>query len=136
MIYKIAPFELAKSGAALSVKKAVETFDKALNLETVEFFDKMRDLKLGSAPTDILTIILSFITLSFGFGYAKDKEEKKSVMLKSGIPVVGAIATTLYSTTKLVSGGKSLALGFLSGIVLNQLGTITDNLRKQYQSKN
>lgn len=127
--YKIAPFELANSGASLAVQRAVVSFDKSVNLEVEEFFDKLRDLKLGSAPTDILTILFSFVALSFGLGYAKDKDERISRMFKSGIPIVGGIATTMFTTTKLVSGGKSLALGFLSGIVLNQIGKIVDNIR-------
>lgn len=131
--YKIAPFELDKYGAFLSVKKAVKSFDKSVELESVEFFDKVRDLRLGSAPTDVLTILLSFITLSFGLGYAKDNDKRQSIMLKSGIPVAGGIATAIYSATKLVSGGKSLALGFLSGIILNQLGKIADNIRKNHK---
>ena len=31
--------------------------DKSINLETEEFVNKLRDLKMGSAPTDILTIL-------------------------------------------------------------------------------
>ena len=131
--YKIAPFELEKRGALLAIKKAVKSFDKSVELESVEFFDKVRDLRLGSAPTDVLTIVLSFITLSFGLGYAKDNDKRISIMNRSGIPIVGGIMTAIYTATKLVSGGKSLALGFLSGIVLNQLGKITDNLRKNHR---
>ena len=133
--YKIAPFKLDKSGGLIAVKKAVKSFDKSVELEGVEFFDKIRDLRLGSAPTDILTLVFSFLALSFGFGYAKDKDKKVSVVLKSGIPIVGGIATTIYTTTKLVSGGKSLALGFLSGIILNQLGKIADNVRINSKNK-
>ena len=133
--YKIAPFELSKTGAALSVKKAVQSFDKSVNTEIVEFFDKIRDLKLGSAPTDVLTIVLSFIMLSMGLGYAKDKDERLSVMLKSGIPIVGAISTAAFSATKLVSGGKSLALGLLSGVILNQLGIFANNAYKLNANK-
>ena len=131
--YKIAPFELEKRGALLAIKKAVKSFDKSVELESVEFFDKVRDLRLGSAPTDVLTIVLSFITLSLGLGYAKDNDKRISIMNRSGIPIVGGIMTAIYTATKLVSGGKSLALGFLSGIVLNQLGKITDNLRKNHR---
>ena len=128
--YKIAPYELEKSGALLSLKKAVKSFDKSVNLEGNEFFDKVRDLRLGSAPTDILTIVLSFITLFLGLGHAKDKDSRISITLKSGIPVVGGIATAMYSAARLVSGGKSIMLGLLSGIILNQLGIIADNMRK------
>lgn len=134
--YKLAPFELSKTGASLSVKKAVESFDKSVYLENIEFFDKERDLVLGSAPTDVLTVLLSFITISCGLGYAKNKDERTSIVIKSGIPILGAITTSIISATKLVSGGKSLLLGFLSGIALNQTGNITDTYRKTLKSKN
>ncbi len=133
--YKIAPFELEKSGALLSLKKAVKSFDKSVYLENAEFFDKIRDLRLGAAPTDILTILFSFATLSLGLGHAKDNDKRISIALKSGIPVAGGIATAMFSAAKLVSGGKSLALGFLSGIILNQLGVIADNMRKKINLK-
>lgn len=128
--YTISPFELEETGALLSLKKAIKSFDKSFELESNEFFDKVRDLRLGSAPTDVLTILLSFLTLSFGLGHAKDKDKRTSVMLKSGIPIIGGISAAMFSAAKLVSGGKSLAFGFLSGIVLNQLGVVADNLRK------
>lgn len=132
-IYRsIVPFELSKSGAMKQAKQAVESFDKSVQLETEEFFDKLRDLELGSAPTDILTLVLSSWMIILGLQKAKNSDEKKSVMLKSGIPTVGGIITTMLCTSKLVSGGKSLALGILSGLVLNRAGTIADNLRKNY----
>ena len=133
--YKIAPYELDSTGASLAVKKAVKSFDKSVDLECVEFFDKVRDLRLGSAPTDVLTILFSFITLSFGLGYTKDKDKQKSIMLKSGIPIVGGITMATLTATKLVSGGKSLAAGIFVGIALNKLGIIADNIRKKYQKK-
>ena len=133
--YRIAPYELSKSGAELALKQAVSSFDKSVNLEISEFFDKLRDLRLGSAPTDILTILISCGFISYGLGYAQNGEERASIVLKSGIPIVGAILTSLISATKLVSGGKSLALGAVSGLVLNQLGTVADKMRKTYFNK-
>ena len=133
-IYRqIVPFELSKTGALKQAQKAVESFDKSVHLETEELFDKLRDLELGSAPTDILTLVISSWMILLGLEKAKNYEEKKTVMLKSGIPVIGGIITTMISATKLVSGGKSLALGILSGLVLNRAGTIADNIRKNYK---
>ena len=133
--HTISPFELAKSGALKSAQNAVSSFDNSVNLEIGEFFDKARDLELGCAPTDILTILMSCGMITYGLNKAKEKNERTSVLLKSGIPIIGAMATSLISATKLVSGGKSLALGFVSGIVLNQLGQITDNYRKAHLTK-
>ena len=130
--YKIAPFELSKSGAAIAVQNAVKSFDKSVNTEIVEFFDKVRDLAIGSAPTDILTVVLSTMMILRGLEYAHNDDEKISVMLTSGIPVAGALATSIGSATKLVSGGKSLALGFISGIILNQIGKVSDKYRIKF----
>ena len=133
--YKIAPFELSKFGALLSLKNAVKSFDKSVNLEIGEFFDKVRDLEIGSAPTDILTVLISLGLIIRGLNYAPTDDEKTSVMLKSGIPIVGALITSIVSATKLVSGGKSLALGFISGILLNQAGVLADKLRLKFKRK-
>lgn len=127
---KIAPIELSKSGTLKSVQKAIKSFDKSINLEINELFDKLRDLEIGSAPTDILTILFSSAMIVYALEKAKDKEERTSIMLKSGIPIVGAITVTLVSAAKLVSGGKSLALGFVSGIIMNRIGKAVDNYRK------
>ena len=127
---KIAPIELSKSGTLKSVQKAIKSFDKSINLEINELFDKLRDLEIGSAPTDILTILFSSAMIVYALEKAKDKEERKSIMLKSGIPIIGAITVTLVSAAKLVSGGKSLALGFVSGIIMNRIGKAVDNYRK------
>ena len=63
---------------------------------------------------------------------AHGTDEKTSVILKSGIPLVGAVATSMISATKLVSGSKSIALGLVSGILLNRMGTFADNFRKKH----
>lgn len=114
------------------VQSAVSTLDKSIDMETVQYFDKVRDLKLGSAPTDVLSIIGGVGTVGWFLGKSKDKDERISASLKFGIPAVGAIATSLYSTARLVSGGKSLALGLISGWVMNRIGEYVDKTRKKY----
>ena len=130
---KIAPYEL--SLIRPQVTKAVASFDKSLNLETVEFFDKVRDLELGSAPTDLLSIVASGGMIAYGLTKAKDSDERMSVTLKAGIPIVGAIATSLFCTARLISGGKSMVFGAVSGFVLNQIGNLADTIRKKFGQK-
>lgn len=130
---KIAPYEL--SLVRPQVTKAVKAFDKSLNLETVEFFDKARDLALGSAPTDVLSIIASGGMIGYGLAKAKDNDERWSVTLTSGVPIIGAIGTSLICTAKLISGSKSMVIGGVSGLILGQVGKFADLIRKK-QSKN
>ena len=61
-----------------------------------------------------------------------NKDERISASLKYGIPAVGAIATSLFCTAKLISGGKAMFLGLASGWVINKIGVFVDDLRKKY----
>lgn len=126
---KIAPYELAQSKAETSLRKAVSSFDKSLKTETIEFFDKVRDLQLGSAPTDILSIIASGGMIGYGLCEADNNDERASVMLTAGIPILGTIGTTIVCTTKLITGAASLAIGGAVGTVLKFVGEKLDNHR-------
>lgn len=114
------------------VQSAVKSLDKSIDTETIQYFDKARDLKLGSAPTDVLSILAAVGAVGYYLGHAENKDEKTSVSLKYGIPAIGAIATSLYCTARLVSGGKALLFGLLSGWAMNKAGVLVDDTRKKY----
>ena len=115
--------------------KTIKSLDKSIDLETDKLYDKLRDLKIGSAPTDALGVLTSIGVIGWGLKKADNKDERVSVALKYGIPAVGAIATSLYCTVGLVSGGTSLAVGLLSGMIINKIGVILDKSIKKYQEK-
>lgn len=114
------------------VHSAIKALDKSIDIETVQYFDKARDLKLGSAPTDVLSILGTVGTVGYYLKKAETTDDKYSVSLKYGIPAVGAIATSLYCTARLVSGGKAMLFGLLSGWVMNKVGVVVDDARKKY----
>lgn len=111
--------------------KAVKSLDKSINTESVQYFDKVRDLVVGSAPTDVLSILGTAGVVGVGLKKAKDRDERVSISLKYGIPAIGAIATSIYCTASLLSGSKSLLFGFLSGLAFNKVGVIVDDWRKK-----
>ena len=115
------------------VNSAKKSLNNSIKTETVEFFDKIRDLKLGSAPTDVLSILGTVGAVGWFLGKSKDKDERISASLKYGIPAIGAIATSLLCTAKLISGGKAMALGLVSGWLMNKAGIIVDDARKTYK---
>lgn len=116
--------------------KAAKKLDKAVQLETDKFFDKLRDLTLGSAPTDVLSIVTGLGTVGIGLTKSDDNNDRVSILLKYGIPALGAIATSLCLGAALISGGAALVLSTLSGLILNKIGTKADNfLEKQRESK-
>lgn len=117
------------------VRESVKSLDTSIRIENVEYFDKLRDLTLGSAPTDILTILFGFGSLGIGLASTDDKDTQASIALKYGIPAIGGMLTSMVVTSMLVSGLKSHFVGFISGLILNKAGTITDNYRKEYNAR-
>lgn len=114
-----------------TVNKALKSLDTSIDLESNQLFDKIRDLRLGSAPHDVLALVSSLALVGWGLTKAENKDERISVALKGGIPAIGAVATSLYCTMGLVSGGKSLLFGILSGLIINRIGETIDYIRKK-----
>ena len=114
------------------VASAVKSLDKSIDIETVQYVDKARDLKLGAAPTDVLSILTTIGAVGYYLNKSDGKDEKISAALKYGIPAVGAIATSLLCTARLISGGKAMAFGLISGWVINKIGVLVDDARKKY----
>lgn len=115
--------------------KTIKSFDNSIDMETDRLFDKRRDFKIGSAPMDALSVLTSLGIVGWGLTKADSKQERISVSLKYGIPVVGAVATSLYCTARLVAGGKALILGLLSGMLINKVGVGADNVIKKYNNQ-
>ena len=114
------------------IADVVKSLDKSIDIETVQYVDKARDLKLGAAPTDILSILTTVGAVGYYVSKSDNRDERISASLKYGIPAVGAIATSLFCTAKLISGGKAMFLGLASGWVINKIGVFVDDLRKKY----
>lgn len=117
------------------VDKTLRSLNHSVDLETDKLFDKIRDLKLGSAPHDVLAFLASLGIMGYGVSKAESKDQKMSVTLKYGIPAVGAVAITTLCTVGLIASGPSLLIGFVSGLAMNKLGVVADNVRKKYNEK-
>lgn len=117
------------------VDKTLKSLNHSVDLETDKLFDKIRDLKLGAAPHDVLAFVASLGVMGYGVSKADSKDQRMSVTLKYGIPAVGAVAITTICTVGLIASGPSLLIGLVSGLVMNKLGEVADNTRKKYQEK-
>jgi hypothetical protein len=123
-------------------EKAVETYsgvvkslDKSIKIENEDFMSKLRDLRLGSAPTDILTILGSFAVLGYNLNKSEDNAQKQSIALKYGFPALAGIGVSLYCNAKLYAGSKSLMFGAISTWLLNRIGEYSDNKLQAYKAK-
>ena len=121
------------------IKKSEKTIKTASNKEYVEYFDKIRDLKLGSAPTDIVTAAI-FLSLSgAAIASADDKKRRMSRLVTGVIPAVSGVGVSLGMAAGLVSGAKSLVYGLLATLVLNRIGIFIDKHaldNKEYYESN
>ena len=106
-----------------SLKKTAKKLTNANKSETVEYFDKKRDLVLGSAPTDIITALFSLGMCGLALGTADSKEQRMSRTVSGVIPAICGIGTSIALTAMLISGGLSLALGFASSMILSGIGS-------------
>lgn len=112
------------------VKDSILTIGKKLkkanHSETLDYFDKKRDLVLGGAPTDILTALFGLGMSGIAIGTANTKEDRISRALTVGFPAVAGIGASLIFTAKLFSGVQGLLYGFLTSVGLSKIGSVAD----------
>ena len=113
--------------------EGVKNLDKSIKIETDDFISKVRDLSLGSAPTDVLTVLGGLGTLGYYLGKSKDNDESVSISLKYGFPAIAGLVVSLYGNAKLYAGTKAMALGFGSSLILGKIGNFLDKKLKAYQ---
>ena len=113
-------------------KTFTKSFDKSIKLETEDFINKLRDLAVGSAPTDVLSMLGGVWALGYGLARADDNDQRISISLKYGIPALTGIGASLYFNAKLFAGSKALLSGLASMYVTNRLGEYADKLRKKH----
>ena len=106
-----------------TVKKTDKLLRSANKSECIEYFDKKRDLILGSAPTDVLTAVLSLLASGVAIGVADSKEDRISRTITGVLPVIAGLGTSTALTALLFSGGKSLAIGTGSSVVFSGIGS-------------
>ena len=111
-----------------NVKKADKILRKANKTECVEYFDKKRDLMLGSAPTDVVTAIASLLASGVAISVADTKEDRISRTISGALPVVAGLGVSTALTALLFSGGKGMALGALSSMILSAIGSTTSHI--------
>jgi hypothetical protein len=121
----LTPDELKYLNSSLNdVKKSINTANIS---ECSKYFDKKRDLMLGSAPTDIVTAIASLIMSGIVIGRADTKEERISKSITGVFPVVAGVGASLAFTSMLFAGPKSIAMAALTSTGLSAVGHVIKN---------
>lgn len=134
-IYKSLLPETEYNQIKKSYDKTLKSLDKSINLETEEFVNKLRDLTMGSAPTDILTNLIGVGTLAYYLGKSDNNQERMGIALKYGFPALTLIGMGLYGNAKLFAGSKALAFGIISSAIVNRIGSAANELLLRHFEK-
>ena len=106
-----------------SVLQTTKKLRKSNWNECAEYFDKKRDLVLGSALSDGLSAVLGIGLSGIAVGTAHSKEDRASRALSVGFPVIAGLGTSLFLAMRLVPGVKCLVSGWIMGAILSMLGS-------------
>ncbi len=116
---------------AKAYASAAKSLDGSIKLEAEDCTGKVRDLLLGSAPTDIISISGGLFTLGYFLAKSDDNNKRISVTLKYGIPALTTIGTVAYANTRLFAGTKSLAFAAATGLIASKVcGFLNDKFLK------
>ncbi len=120
---------------AKKVLNANNSLSKTVNTESELLYEKFIELSVGSATSDTLF----FLIPAAGFGYnlckSKDQEERMSKTLTVGIPLIAGLGVSFVSAAKMDNAIKSLAIGTVSGWILNLFGKKIDDFRKKLKQQ-
>lgn len=119
--------EKEKAALEKTMNNARKKLHKANHSETVEYFDKKRDLVLGGAPTDIVTAVAGLGLSGIAIATADTKEDKISRALTGGFPIVAGIGASMAFTAMLFSGIQGMIYGALTSVGLSKLGSLADH---------
>lgn len=110
-----------------SLTKAKKVLQKANHNECVEYFDKKRDLVLGSAATDVLTAILGLGLSGVAITTADTKEDRTTRLVTGVFPIVAGLGASMAFTAMLFSGVKSMLMGAGTSVILSIIGNFANN---------
>ncbi|MBR2068803.1 MAG: hypothetical protein IJ877_03480 [Candidatus Gastranaerophilales bacterium] len=122
-------------GASEKLIADIEEFNNYKSNLSETLVAKARDICIGSAPTDLLTQLISIGSLSAVVATSDTKEEKRSVIINLGIPLITALTTTTIATVKAISGAPALAFALILGQVASITARTISNAYIKHQEK-
>lgn len=122
-------------GASKELEDAVKKYNKLLNEHGASIFERARDTSFGNAGTDALGMLASLSLLGGSVAFSDSKEERKSTVIKLGIPLTTTLASSIYALINNLSGGKALLFGFATGELASITASTVDKIVTKHSSK-
>ena len=117
------------------LEKWIKSLDDAIKLESRDYVERIRDLAMGTAFTDILGILAPILTLTYFITKAEDPSDRESYTIRYGAPALVSLGISGYCGAKLISGTKSILIAIASFFLLGKMGAALDNKIKHNQTK-
>jgi len=128
------PDSLESQKIKVTLKNLHKKVENTVKFETNNLFERLRDLALGSAPVEMLGIILPIPYISYKLIGASDKKERKKILLKEGVPLSFGMAGWAYgSMFRLFNAPTALAFSIVTGGIFAKIGNYLEN---KYESSN
>lgn len=128
--YLLNPDEIIKylpnDANKIDATKAVKEYNKAIQ-DTIE---RLRDTNIGNPISDALGIIISLGGLGASLVTAEDKDERKSISINLGIPIITTVSSIIIGSAKCFSSVKSMIFGGILGVFGSTVAKIADNATK------
>ncbi len=119
--------------ASENLKKAIEHYNK---LQQESLIPKLRDINYGCAPTDIITVGAPIGAFGVAVAKSEDKEEKKSLLLNIGVPLIPTVIMPILGTKlPILNGMKGMLAGFAAGQLVTQSVKLIDKKIKEKENK-
>lgn len=112
-------------------KNALKALHKACSMEMNDTMDKLRDINCGSAPTDFLTLITSAGGLLLYLAQADNNDERVSLGLTTGLPLISTVGTNLYGAINQFSGRKSMLFSLGTAFITTRICKKLDKAYKK-----
>ena len=106
------------------LKNAIEHYNK---LQQDMLIPKLRDINYGCAPTDIITVGIPVAAFGVAMANADNKEERNSLLLNLGIPLLPTLVMPIIGTIfPILNGMTAIIAGLAVGQVASQTAKIID----------
>lgn len=115
-------------------KEGLEALEE-LNKTRSKVIAKMRDINSGSAATDFITDAVSLLTLGVAVKSADDKEEKKSIVLNLGLPLISSLGCAFIGNLMAIAGAPCMIFGLAMGQVAKLTAKGAENLTRKKRDK-
>ena len=122
--------EIYKKLLAESLAKDYAQTNKLLDKGLKDIIEKQRDLKMGNATVDILSMLSTLGMLGASVAMTDDKKEKQSIMLDLGIPLSSTMIFSFVGGLKNIAGVKAMITGWIVGSFASLGVKLVNTLRK------